>query len=65
MQNILKYLDSLLYWFTSYLQNALLNILSTIDDITKDEDKRDEEEGDKCGVAQVLNINVGVSVAQL
>ena len=48
-----------------YLKDALLDEFSAINDVPNDEDNVNEEKGDQSGVAKVLSVNVGVSVAQL
>lgn len=50
---------------SNYLKDALLDEFSAINDVPNDEDNVDEKEGDQSGVAKVLSVNVGVSVAQL
>ena len=47
------------------LQDALLDVLRPVNDVSDDEDNVDDEEGDQGGVPEVLSVNVGVRVAQL
>ena len=47
------------------LQDALLDVLRAVDDVSDDEDNVDDEEGDQGGVPEVLSVDVGVRVAQL
>ena len=49
----------------THLQDALLNELSTINNVANDEDYADDQVGHQGGVTQVLRVNVGVRVAQL
>ena len=42
-----------------------MNVFSTINDVPDDEDNVDDGEGDQGGVAKVLHVNVGISVAEL
>ena len=47
------------------LQNAALDVLSPVYDVSDDEDAADDCEGDESRVAKVLHVNVGISVAEL
>ena len=51
-------------WFHFHLENALLYVLSTIDDVSDDEDDADEHEGDEGGVAQVLPVDLCVAIVE-
>ena len=46
------------------LQNAPLDVLSSVYDVSNDEDAADDCEGDQGGVSEVLHVNVGISVAK-
>ena len=47
-----------------HLQYALLDVFSSIDDISQYEDAADDHVGDQGGVTHVLKVNIGVGVAQ-
>ena len=48
-----------------YLKDRVLDDLHAIDDVSNEEDERDDHEGDQGGVSQVLHINVLILVVQL
>ena len=47
-----------------HLQYALLDVFSSVDDISKYEDGADDHVGDQGGVTEVLKVNIGVGVTQ-
>ena len=51
--------------FRTHFEDALLNEVFAIDNVSDDEDKANDEVGHQAGVAKVLCVNVGVRVAEL
>ena len=47
-----------------HLQYALLDVFSSVDDISKYEDGADDHVGDQGGVTEVLKVNIGVGVTE-
>ena len=47
-----------------HLQYALLDVFSSVDDISKYEDGADDHVGDQGGVTEVLKVNIGIGVTK-
>ena len=60
-----RFISSLKNISEPYLEDALLNELSAIDNVADDEDEADDQVGHQGGVAEVLRVDVGVGVAEL